>query len=49
MLNKWLTYPQSTKGSDGYPPSGGGFSDGGRFPSEIPELSLIMSPDDMKK
>lgn len=33
-------HPQSTNGRGGYPPSGGGLSDGGRFSNDIPKLWL---------
>lgn len=41
-----MDYPQSTKGRGGYPPSGGGISDGGKFPHDVPSLSLIKLPED---
>lgn len=37
---RWHAHPQSTNGSDGYPTSGGGLSDGGRFPNDIPKFWL---------
>lgn len=43
---KWQTYPQSTKGSGGYPSSGGGISDGGRLPHDTPILSCTTTPVD---
>lgn len=40
-----MDYPQSTKGRGGYPPSGGGISDGGKFPHDVPSLSLTRLPE----
>lgn len=41
---KQASHPQSKNGRGGYPPSGGGFNDGGRLPQEFPMLSLTTLP-----
>lgn len=42
---QFVDYPQSTKGRGGYPPSGGGISDGGKLPHDVPILPPIKLPE----